>query len=120
MYNLHIYNTYTRQTEEFRPIHSNIVGLYICGPTVYGPPHLGHVRGPVVFDVLRRYLEFAGYKVRHVRNITDVGHLVGDGDEGEDKLVAGIHFDDKQSFPGFEIADFKRREKRQEKKTGAD
>jgi cysteinyl-tRNA synthetase len=86
MYNLHIYNTYTRQTEEFRPIHSNIVGLYICGPTVYGPPHLGHVRGPVVFDVLRRYLEFAGYKVRHVRNITDVGHLVGDGDEGEDKL----------------------------------
>lgn len=86
MSGLQLYNTYTRQTEVFRPIHDNIVGLYICGPTVYGPPHLGHVRGPVVFDVLRRYLEFQGFKVRHVRNITDVGHLVGDGDEGEDKL----------------------------------
>lgn len=86
MSGLQLYNTYTRQTEAFRPIHDNIVGLYICGPTVYGPPHLGHVRGPVVFDVLRRYLEFQGFKVRHVRNITDVGHLVGDGDEGEDKL----------------------------------
>ena len=86
MSGLQLYNTYTRQTEAFRPIHDNIVGLYICGPTVYGPPHLGHMRGPVVFDVLRRYLEFLDYKVRSVRNITDVGHLVGDGDEGEDKL----------------------------------
>lgn len=83
---LHIYNTYTRQNERFEPLHKHLVGMYVCGPTVYGPPHLGHVRGPVVFDVLRRYLEFQGYKVRHVRNITDVGHLVGDGDEGEDKL----------------------------------
>jgi len=83
---LHIYNTYTRQNERFEPLHKHHVGMYVCGPTVYGPPHLGHVRGPVVFDVLRRYLEFQGYKVRHVRNITDVGHLVGDGDEGEDKL----------------------------------
>lgn len=86
MSGLQLYNTITRQTEEFRPIHQNKVGLYICGPTVYGPPHLGHMRGPVVFDVLRRYLEFLDYKVRSVRNITDVGHLVGDGDEGEDKL----------------------------------
>lgn len=86
MSKLHLYNTYSRQLEEFRPIHENIVGLYVCGPTVYGPPHLGHVRGPVVFDVLRRYMQHLGYKVRHVRNITDVGHLVGDVDEGEDKL----------------------------------
>lgn len=86
MSDLHIYNTYTRQNELFEPLHKHHVGMYVCGPTVYGPPHLGHVRGPVVFDVLRRYLEFQGYKVRHVRNITDVGHLVGDGDEGEDKL----------------------------------
>jgi cysteinyl-tRNA synthetase len=86
MSSLQLYNTYTRQNEVFRPLHNNHVGLYVCGPTVYGPPHLGHVRGPIVFDVLRRFLEFKGYKVRHVRNITDVGHLVGDGDEGEDKL----------------------------------
>jgi len=86
MPDLHLYNTYTRNTELFRPIHEKAVGLYVCGPTVYGPPHLGHVRGPVVFDVLRRYLEHLGYRVRHVRNITDVGHLVGDMDEGEDKL----------------------------------
>ena len=86
MSDLRLYNTYTRTVEEFHPLHDKNVGLYVCGPTVYGPPHLGHVRGPVVFDVLRRYMEFQGLKVRHVRNITDVGHLVGDGDEGEDKL----------------------------------
>ena len=86
MSSLQLYNTYTRRTEAFVPLHKHHVGMYVCGPTVYGPPHMGHVRGPVVFDVLRRYLEFLGYKVRHVRNITDVGHLVGDGDEGEDKL----------------------------------
>lgn len=86
MPNLLLYNTHSRKAEEFRPLHEKNVGIYVCGPTVYGPPHLGHVRGPVVFDVLRRYLQHLGYKVRHVRNITDVGHLVGDGDEGEDKL----------------------------------
>ncbi len=62
------------------------MGIYVCGPTVYGAPHLGHIRGPIVFDVLRRYLIQQGYQVRFVRNITDVGHLVGDADEGEDKL----------------------------------
>ncbi len=81
-----IYNTLTRQVESFQSIHAGHVGMYVCGPTVYGPPHLGHVRGPVVFDVVRRYLQHLGYKVRFVRNITDVGHLVGDADEGEDKL----------------------------------
>lgn len=86
MSTLHLYNTYTRQLEAFQSIHKDKVGLYVCGPTVYGPPHLGHVRGPVVFDVLRRYLQTLGYQVRHVRNITDVGHIVGDVDDGEDKL----------------------------------
>lgn len=63
------------------------VGIYICGPTVYGHPHLGHARGPIVFDVLHRYLKHLGYRVRFVRNITDVGHLVNDADEGEDKIA---------------------------------
>lgn len=96
MSQLHLYNTYTRTTEIFRPINDNAVGLYVCGPTVYGPPHLGHVRGPVVFDVLRRYLLHLGYRVRHVRNITDVGHLVGDVDEGEDKLAKQAKLDQVQ------------------------
>ena len=63
------------------------VGIYFCGPTVYSEPHLGHARGPIVFDVLKRWLEFEGYKVRLVSNITDVGHLTDDADEGEDKLM---------------------------------
>jgi cysteinyl-tRNA synthetase len=83
---LHLYNTISHKTEPFESLLPGRVGLYVCGPTVYGPPHLGHTRGPVVFDILRRYLEHLGYQVRHVRNITDVGHLVGDVDEGEDKL----------------------------------
>lgn len=87
MTNLKIYNTLSRSLEVFQPISAGHVGIYVCGPTVYGPPHLGHVRGPIVFDVLRRYLLLQGLKVRFVRNITDVGHLVGDGDDGEDKLT---------------------------------
>jgi len=81
-----LYNTLSRNTEEFTSIIPQKAGIYGCGPTVYGAPHLGHVRGPIVFDVLRRYLIQEGYQVRFVRNITDVGHLVGDADEGEDKL----------------------------------
>lgn len=84
---LKIYNTYTRTIEDFTPINAPFVGLYLCGPTVYGSPHLGHVRGPVFFDVVHRYLKHIGYKVRFVRNITDVGHLVNDADEGEDKIA---------------------------------
>ena len=87
MANLHLYNTLSRQVEPFESLTPGHVGIYVCGPTVYGPPHLGHVRGPIVFDVLRRYLTHLGYKVRFVKNITDVGHLVGDADEGEDKLA---------------------------------
>lgn len=87
MNTLHLYNTINKTLEPFSSIAPKHVGIYVCGPTVYGPPHLGHVRGPIVFDVLRRYLLLQGYKVRYVRNITDVGHLVGDADEGEDKLA---------------------------------
>ncbi len=84
---LKIYNTLSGNIEEFEPLKPPFVGLYLCGPTVYGYPHLGHARGPVVFDVVNRYLSHLGYKVRFVRNITDVGHLVNDADEGEDKIA---------------------------------
>ena len=84
---LFIYNTLTRKKEEFKPIHAPNVGLYVCGPTVYGDAHLGHARPAITFDVLFRYLTHRGYKVRYVRNITDVGHLEHDADEGEDKIA---------------------------------
>lgn len=84
---LFIYNTLSRKKEQFVPIHIPYVGLYVCGPTVYGDPHLGHARPAIVFDVLFRYLKFLGYKVRYVRNITDVGHLENDADSGEDKIA---------------------------------
>lgn len=83
---LRIYNTLTRQKEEFQPINPPFVGLYVCGPTVYNFVHLGNVRTFLSFDILLRYLRFRGFTVRYVRNITDVGHLVGDADEGEDKI----------------------------------
>ncbi len=82
-----IYNSLTRQKEKFIPIQKGAVGMYVCGPTVYGPPHVGHARSYVCFDVIRRFFEYAGYKVKYVQNITDVGHLVGDTDEGEDKIA---------------------------------
>ncbi len=82
-----IYNTLSRTKETFEPLHSPNVGLYVCGPTVYGDPHLGHARPAITFDLLFRYLRFIGYKVRYVRNITDVGHLENDADEGEDKIA---------------------------------
>jgi len=84
---LHLYNSYSRQKELFEPIKPPFVGMYVCGPTVYGDPHLGHARPYITFDVLFRYLKYLGYKVRYVRNITDVGHLVNDADEGEDKIA---------------------------------
>ncbi len=82
-----IYNTLTRKKEQFIPFHSPNVGMYVCGPTVYGDPHLGHARPAITFDILFRYLSHLGYKVRYVRNITDVGHLENDEDEGEDKIA---------------------------------
>jgi len=84
---LHIYNTLSRKKELFEPHEPPFVGLYACGPTVYGDAHLGHARQAITFDVLFRYLSHLGYKVRYVRNITDVGHLENDADEGEDKIL---------------------------------
>jgi len=84
---LHIYNTLSRKKELFEPIHSPNVGMYVCGPTVYGDAHLGHARPAITFDILFRYLIHLGYKVRYVRNITDVGHLENDADSGEDKIA---------------------------------
>ena len=72
---LTIYNTLTRRKEQFVPLHAPHVGMYVCGPTVYGDAHLGHARPAITFDILYRYLTHLGYKVRYVRNITDVGHL---------------------------------------------
>lgn len=83
---LKIYNTLTRNKDDFKPIHEGNVGMYVCGPTVYGPPHVGHARSYIVFDLLYRYFLYNGYKVKYVQNITDVGHLVGDADEGDDKI----------------------------------
>ena len=84
---IQIYNTLTRKKEVFNPIVENHVGMYVCGPTVYGDPHLGHARPAITFDVVFRYLKHSKYKVRYVRNITDVGHLENDADEGEDKIA---------------------------------
>ena len=80
---LKIFNSITRQKEEFQPLNPPFVGMYVCGPTVYSNVHLGNVRTFLSFDVINRYLRFIGYKVRYVRNITDVGHL---SDTGEDKI----------------------------------
>ncbi|MDR2691435.1 MAG: cysteine--tRNA ligase [Dysgonamonadaceae bacterium] len=91
---LSIYNTLSRKKELFKPLHSPRAGLYVCGPTVYGDPHLGHARPAITFDVLFRYLTHLKYKVRYVRNITDVGHLVDDADSGEDKIAKKARLDD--------------------------
>lgn len=84
---LYIYNSMDRKKEAFKPNNPPNVGMYVCGPTVYGDAHLGHARPAITFDLLFRYLQHLGYKVRYVRNITDVGHLENDADEGEDKIA---------------------------------
>ena len=84
---LYLYNSLTKRKEVFKPIHEGRVGMYVCGPTVYGDGHLGHARPAITFDILYRYLQHLGYKVRYVRNITDVGHLEHDADDGEDKIA---------------------------------
>src|ERR1700716_2556287 len=86
---MRLYNTLTRQTEELKPLKAGEVSLYTCGPTVYNYYQIGNLRNAVFNDTLRRTLEAAGYTVRHTMNITDVGHLVSDADEGEDKLEKG-------------------------------
>ncbi|HET9136067.1 MAG TPA: cysteine--tRNA ligase [Candidatus Kapabacteria bacterium] len=84
---LQIYNTLSRTKETFQPLNPPKVAMYVCGPTVYSDTHIGHAKSYVTFDVVRRYLKFLGYDVTYVQNITDVGHLTDDADEGEDKLV---------------------------------
>jgi len=84
---LSVYNTLTRRKEEFKPLRQGSVGIYVCGPTVYGHAHLGHAKSYIAFDVIVRYLRFLRNKVLYVQNITDVGHLLGDANEGEDRLV---------------------------------
>jgi cysteinyl-tRNA synthetase len=87
MQDLKLYNSLTRKKEDFIPITKDRVGMYVCGPTVYGDAHLGHARPGITFDIVFRYLQHLGYKTRYVRNITDVGHLVNDADAGEDKIA---------------------------------
>lgn len=85
--NLHIFNSLSRKKELFKPLHAPFAGIYVCGPTVYSDTHLGHSRPAITFDLLFRYLLHLEYKVRYVRNVTDVGHLENDADEGEDKII---------------------------------
>ncbi|MDP2631251.1 MAG: cysteine--tRNA ligase [Candidatus Uhrbacteria bacterium] len=98
-----LYNTLNRTKEEFKPIHRGKVGLYACGPTVYQNATIGNFRTFLMTDVLRRTLEFNGYEVRHVMNITDVGHLTDDGDEGEDKMMVTMR---KEGKSAWDIAEF--------------
>ena len=100
---LWLYDTYTRSLKEFTPLHGNEVGLYTCGPTVYDYAHIGNLRTYIFEDILRRVLEFNGYQVKHVMNITDVGHLVSDADTGEDKMEKGSRRTGKTAW---EIAEF--------------
>ncbi len=101
--NLHLYDTYSRSIREFEPLHPPEVGLYTCGPTVYDYPHIGNMRAYLFEDILKRVLIWNGYVVNHVMNITDVGHLVSDADEGEDKMEKGSARTGKSAW---EIADF--------------
>ena len=98
---INIYNSFTRKKEEFIPVVPGRVNMYVCGPTVYGPPHVGHARSYVNFDIVRRYFEYAGFKMKYVQNITDVGHLVGDSDDGEDKILKQAT---KENVDPFELA----------------
>lgn len=98
---LKLYNTFSRKKEEFKPLFEGRVGMYVCGPTVYGMPHLGHAKSYINFDTIFRFFQFLGYKVKYVQNITDVGHLVGDGDSGEDKIGKQAKL---EQLDAFEIA----------------
>lgn len=104
--NLKIYNTLTRKVEEFKPMDKTEVKLYSCGPTVYNYAHIGNLRAYLFMDTLRRVLKYNGYTLKHVMNITDVGHLVSDADEGEDKMMKAAKRENKDPF---EIAEFYRK-----------
>lgn len=103
MDHLHVYNTLSRKKELFEPINEGFVGMYVCGPTVYGDAHLGHAKSYVSFDVIFRYLKYLGFQVRYVQNITDVGHLTDDADAGEDKLLKQSRLERKEPM---EIAEY--------------
>lgn len=98
-----LYNTLSRQKEEFKPVNEGTVSIYSCGPTVYQYAHIGNLRTYVFMDILRRVLKYNGYELKHVMNITDVGHLVADADEGEDKMVKTAR--ETQKSP-WEIAEY--------------
>ncbi|GAB4327089.1 MAG: cysteine--tRNA ligase [Calditrichia bacterium] len=98
-----IYNTLTRKKEEFVPIHPNRVHIYVCGPTVYGHPHIGHAKSYISFDVVVRYFRYLGYRVKYVQNITDVGHLTDDADAGEDKIIKKAR---EEGLDPMEIAEY--------------
>src|SRR5210317_640477 len=100
---LFFYNTLMRQKEEFKSIRDGEVGLYTCGPTVYNFAHIGNLRTFIFEDILRRTLEYLGYEVNHVMNITDVGHLTGDEDDGEDKMLKSAR---EKGRSVYEIAEF--------------
>jgi len=99
---IRLYNTLGREIQEFVPITKNAVGMYACGPTVYDSAHIGNMRTYIFEDILRRTLEYAGYEVHHVMNVTDVGHLTGDEDDGEDKMVEGAR---RKGMSVWEIAE---------------
>lgn len=100
---VNLYNTDGRQIEAFKPINKGKVGFYCCGPTVYNYAHIGNLRAFMFEDILRRTLEYAGYKVKHIMNITDVGHLTDDGDDGEDKMIKAAR---EKGMSVWDIADF--------------
>ncbi len=100
---IHLYNTLTRRKEEFKPLKGNTVRIYSCGPTVYSYAHIGNFRAYIFMDTLRRVLEYNGYQLQHVMNITDVGHLESDADDGEDKMEKAARKENKDPY---EIADY--------------
>ena len=100
---LKLYNTLTRQKQEFSPLEGNEVRIYTCGPTVYSFAHIGNFRAYIFMDTLRRVLKYNGYSLKHVMNITDVGHLESDADEGEDKMEKAARKENKNPY---EIAAF--------------
>ncbi|MBM3791157.1 MAG: cysteine--tRNA ligase, partial [Acidobacteria bacterium] len=100
---LRLYDTYTRSVRDFEPLRPPEVGLYTCGPTVYEYAHVGNLRTYIFEDILRRVLEFNGYRVRHIMNITDVGHLTSDADSGEDRMEKGSRRTGKTAWEIAEI-----------------
>src|SRR5882757_7225984 len=102
-YPIHLTNSLSGSRQKFTPQVEGRVGMYVCGPTVYNNVHLGNVRTFLTFDIISRYLRFLGYKVRYVRNITDVGHLENDADDGEDKIAKKARLDQVEPMEVVEL-----------------